>query len=133
MDDSGISDFGNTIPYDLRQIYAVDIVGEHLKDVMEARKKDSYSNYYKCLRDLFIVIRHKIKVKDKEESLETYKNLISAAVDLANRFPETWTGRFKDPEECSLIEESLNEIEMFLYSIIEKANMFGGASRIIGL
>ncbi len=48
MDNSkGTYNFDTTIPYDLRQIYAVQIVGEHLLDVARARKADNYPAYFK--------------------------------------------------------------------------------------
>lgn len=141
---SGVADLGGELAYDLRQIYAK-IVGEHLEDIAQARKADNYSVYYKTLKDLFIIVKHKfkekkIKIYDPEKKkeiektqLEYYNDLISEAVNLANSNPQTWLGKNKDPEACAKIEQALNAIEMFLYEKIDDAKMFGGSSNIPGL
>lgn len=138
------ADFGKELPYDLRQIYAVDIVGEHLKDIAAARKADNYSLYLKCLKDLFIVIHHKIKnkkveIKDiagnkKEVSTTDYYNaLLKEASKVANDYRNDFIGQTKSSEGCVAIEEVLNNIEMFLYNYIEEAKMFGSSRHIPGL
>lgn len=124
---------GKDVPYDLRQVYAVEILGEHLKDVARARKKDDYSSYFKCLKDLWIIVKHKIKKSDKEKATEEYKELMNGAVKVANQYPQEFTGRGKDPNGCALIEEVLNEVETFLYDKIEEANLFGTQKKIPGL
>lgn len=132
------------LPYDLRQVYGVDLVGEHLKDIARARKADAYSSYYKCLKDLFIIVRHKIiekkvKIKDdkgKEKTIsctEHFNNLVNAAVLAANKYPNVWVGADKNPSGCAEIELPLNDMEMFLYEKMEEANMFGSSKYIQGL
>lgn len=138
------SDLGNQIPYDLRQIYASDLVGEHLKDIALARKRDNYSSYFKCLKDLFIITKHKfktkkIKVKVGEEepkevtALQYYNLLIQNVVSLANKYPNEYTGHGGNADACALIEDSLNAIEMFLYEQINLAGMFGASRHVPGL
>ena len=134
---------GKDLPYDLRQIYAVDLVGEHLKDIARARKADNYSLYFKCLKDLWVIMRHKLKNKkitisennEKKEitKAEYFTNLMNGAAAIARKYPNDFTGSNKDPQACAEIEESLNNIEMFLYDEIEEANMFGSSKRIPGL
>jgi|TARA_R100001530_G_scaffold128403_2_gene98124 hypothetical protein len=128
------------LAFDLRQIYAK-IVGEHLQDIAQARKADNYAIYYKALKDLYVIVKHKFKskkYKDEETNEETndhqaYKKLIDKAVSCANENPREWLGSNKDPEACAKIELALNDIEMFLYSKIDAANMFGSNRKIEGL
>lgn len=136
---TGIGDVGNEMAYDLRQSYAK-IVGDHLEDIAAARKADKYYIYFKSLKDLYIIVKHKFKKsKEKDEDgkviddNERYNELIKEAAKYANLFPNDWLGKDKRPEHCAEIERSLNEIEMFLYEKIEKAGMFGGNKMIPGL
>jgi len=128
------------LAYDLRQMYAK-IVGEHLEDIAQARKADNYSIYYKSLKDLYVIVKHKFKTKKAEDEEtgekindhERYNRLVKKAVEVANKHPKEWLGTTKGPEACSLIEVALNNIEMFLYAKIDGANMFGSNKRIEGL
>lgn len=141
---AGVADLGGELAYDLRQTYAK-IVGEHLDDISKARKADNYHIYYKTLKDLFIIVKHKFKSKkvkfiDEETKKETEKTeleifneLVNKAVTTANKYPQTWLGKNKIPLECAEIEQTLNAIEMFLYEKIDDAKMFGGGSHIPGL
>lgn len=143
QNNSGISDFGHQVPYDLRQIYAVEIVGESLKDMLAARKADNYSMQLKCMNDVFIVIRHKIKKKtytdgaNKEvNAIKFYNEMYKFISDLARKNPSEWHSareRKKDPAVNSMIEESLAELEIFLYEMIQEAGLFGGKDKIPGL
>ena len=133
---TGLGDLGGEMAYDLRQTYAK-IVGDHLEDIAQARKADNYAIYYKTLRDLKVVVKHKFKktkvdgkVVDDEK---TFDEMVKKAVGLANEHPQVWLKQKKDPIPCSQIEEALNQIEMFLYSKIEAAGMFGGNKQIQGL
>lgn len=136
----GTVDLGGDLAYDLRQTYAK-IVGEHLQDISLARKCDRYSIYYKALRDLFIIVKHKVKkkkIKDPETGkekteLEVYDSLIKNAVKLANDNRNEWLGVSKEPKACAEIEAALNDIEMFLYEKIDDAKMFGSSGSIPGL
>jgi len=117
--------------YDLRQVYAVELVGEALKDIARSRKANNFAMYYECLNDLYIIIKHKFKKKDI--AVEEYQRLIKIAVGIANQHPNEWLGKSKDPTGCVNIKNSLNDIEMFLYDEMEKANMFGTSKYIPGL
>ncbi len=123
------SDFGNDLAYDLRQTYAK-IVGEHMQDITEARKSEQFYTWFKNLEDLHVIIKHKFK-KDSDE--EDYKILVKKVIGLANLYPEVWYNKSKQIEPFALIEESLKNIEMFLYDKMNKANMFGSSHYVGGL
>lgn len=133
MDNSLTDGLSQELLYDLRQIYAVEILGEHLKDIMRARKHDNYHSYFKCLKDTWIVVRHKVKKKDKEKVTEDYLNLMGKAVELINKYPHSFTGSNPKMEDCAQIENILNEVEIFLYEQIEEAGIFGKSQKIPGL
>ncbi len=126
---SGSYNFDTTIPYDLRQIYAVQIVGEHLLDVARARKADNYPAYLKSLKDLWIVSQHKIKAKDKD-AIKEYEELIDNAIKIINEHSSSFAGKRKTAIGMAAIENALNKIEMFLYDKIEDAKMFGAKREI---
>lgn len=134
MDQKKLTDtLGKDVPYDLRQVFAVELVGEHLKDIARARKADNYSAYFKCLKDLWIIIRHKIKTSNVKQATTDYNTKMNAAVEKANKYPNEFIGQTKDPTGCAAIETALNDVEMFLYKQIEDANMFGSSKKIPGL
>lgn len=140
--DFNFGKFGQDLAYDLRAVYAK-IVGEHLEDVALARKKDNYYNYFKSLRDVYVITQHKFKDKKIEEVIngkkisksygEKFEELMGLAVATANKYPNDWIGKSKNPEACALIEKTLNDIEMFLYERIDEANIFGSSRQIQGL
>lgn len=129
------------VPYDLRQIYAVEILGEHLKDIARARKEDNFIMYFKCLKDVYIVTQHKFKESNKDQNKNkkegeeeiSYFSLMKKVVELANKYSTDWLGQTKDPDHRAEIEQALNNVEMFLYDKIEEAKLFGSARDIPGL
>jgi len=112
-----------SLAYDLRQIYAKDIVGEHLKDIANARKQGLYSVYFQTLKDLHAVIRHKFD--DNEKHVNEYNTLIKNIIEVANKYPMTWIGKDRTPQPCAEIEELLNNLEIFFYKVMDDNNMFG--------
>ena len=137
MDKNLNEDLSNKdMPYDLRQVYAVDILGEHLKDIARARKADNYYIYFKCLKDLFIITQFKwkdkkinvIENKEKKEvkALEHWDFLFKAAVEVCNTNRNEFLGESKEPRKRAMVETALNNLEQFIYEMIDTANMFGG-------
>lgn len=124
------SPLGQDLAYDLRQSYAK-IVGEHMQDVADARKSDSFYAYYKNLEDLYTIVRHKFK--DIKKGEEEYRAKVKAFVIIANQYKDVWTGVSKDPTGHGAIDASLRQIEMFLYEKMNEAKMFGQSGHIAGL
>lgn len=145
----------DNLAYDLRQKYA-EIVGVHLERIAEARIANSYPEYFKALEDLFVVIKHKFKTKkrkeededsysatyvkgekkkEKQSDLELYYSLRQNAINVSNDFENTFLGTSHnpDPTEIAQIEKSLREIEMFLFYVMDTANMFGKSGYTEGL
>jgi hypothetical protein len=119
-----VSDREETIPYDLRQIYAINLVGEHLQDIARARKMDNYYAYFKCLKDLWVITQHKIK-KNADEVRKKWNKLIDEATEIINTYPMIFKGKSREGKGVFLIEQCLNKIEMFLYNYLEEVGIFG--------
>jgi len=119
--------------YDLRQVYAVELVGEALKDIARARKSNNFSVYFDCLNDLYIIIKHKFKINKDNNPVKNYNHLVNEAIKEANKYPNDWLGTSKTPLGCSAIKIKLNAIEMFLYDQMERSKMFGSNKFIAGL
>ena len=135
---------GKELSYDLRQIYAVEILGEHLKDIARARKSNNFPIYFECLKDVWIVTQHKIKKKKikvtgkdgKEKEMtnrERFDELMKNVALLANEHKNEWLRQGNKAEAIAALSKALNEVEMFLYDKIEEAKMFGSQRDIPGL
>jgi len=115
---------GKKVSYDLREIYTIKILGEHLLDITRARKIDDYPNYFKNLKDLWIICQHKIK--KKEGVKEEYHKIVNEAIKIINKYTNSFYKKGKpNPDGVAMIEYHLNKIEMFLYDEIEKIGLFG--------
>jgi hypothetical protein len=134
---------GKELSYDLRQIYANELVGEHLKDIARARKSDNYSSYFKCMQDLFIITQFKWKDKEyiyveeqktnKVKAIERYDQLKKRFITIANENKTDFQKVTNDKEKIFKIESALNEIEKFLYEMLDEVNMFGNTWEDDGL
>lgn len=114
----------NTVPYDLRQIYAVNIVGEHLQDVARARKVDNFPAYLRSLKDLWITTQHKIKEKDKNAPND-WDDLLKKTHETIRKYPQAFSNKNSNAEARAKVEYNLNKIEMFLFDKIQLAGLFG--------
>ena len=132
------------LAYDLRQKYA-EIVGIHLETVSRSRMSKDYPAYFQALEDLFTVIKHKFKKKKKGEKddstyiltfskekkgenktdLERFYSLRQIAIDKANNYSTVYFGQTDDPKQVVEIERAFRELEMFLFHVMDDANMFG--------
>lgn len=134
------------LAYDLRQKYA-EIVGTHLEVVSRARMGKDYPAYFQALEDLFTVVKHKFKKKKREDSEEgyekTYNNkkkkgdgkkltdlerfceLRQEAINKANEHKTVYLGQTEEPKQVAELEVTLRDMEMFLFYIMDGANMFG--------
>lgn len=127
VDDSNNS---NNMVWDLRQIYAVDIVGQTLKDIKNARNVNDYPTWFKLLkRDLATEINHKIDKDEKPKVLNRIRE--TEKIIIKNSGAYTKTGA--SPREVQELEEALCNLEMYLKELMEEAGMFGQSDVDIGL
>lgn len=126
--DSSSSD--SSLAYDLRQRYA-NLVAVHLEKISTARFDYNYTEYFRGLENLYTIVAHKIKENKKET--ESYNDLRKKFVAIASKYKEAYLGNVKNPEHISKIEESLREMERYLFRVMDKANMFGSMRDDSGL
>ncbi len=127
------------MPFDLRQIYALQIVGSSLIDVMEARKAEAWSLYYNALIDLKVVVSHKFKGKyvkvnvdgntQEIPATQHFHNLLKKASEVCNENSSAFGGYSHNPQEVSKIKVALMDIEEFLYSMIDTELSMMGTSK----
>ena len=113
--------------YDLRQIYAVSIIGETLKQVAFARKSGNFPLWFKLLkRDLKIEISKGLEdeeIKEVDKEIEKIKHVIS-------KNSNVYTGKSKEEEGYEKIEESLINFEILLLKLMEEHKMFGSKKTV---
>lgn len=138
FDLSGFGQAGD-LAYDLRAYYAK-IVGEHLIDVSDARKRKDYPSYYNALEDLFTVCRHKFKKTKRKKNQkkvksvnDAWKSLKQEAIDVFNEHKGVYKGEGSDPKGVVEIERVLRKIEMWIFKKMNESKMFGGKRSHEGL
>lgn len=116
--------------WDLRTIYANFIVAPILVEISDARARYDFLAYWKKLNDLYVVIAHKIKPKEKEEN---FIELKKATQLIIQKYEPAFLGQDHTPENMGKIEEALTKVEMYLYQKMQEADMFGAKKYVEGL
>ena len=123
-------DAENGIIWDLRQIYAVEILGRTLTNIQEARLSDNFPLWFKLLkRDLSTIISHKLAPEEITELNTKTESLKKVLIKNSNAYQK------KDCTalEYQQVEDALCDFEKYLYSLIEEHKMFGQREEDIGL
>jgi len=116
--------------WDLRQIYAIDIVGQTLKDIKVARNLNDFANWFKLLkRDLATEINHKLDKIEKPLVQQKIKDTEMIIVKNQNAYTKSQCSA----REVQELEEALCNLEMFLKQLMEEHGMFGQKEEDIGL
>lgn len=122
--------FDKNMIWDLRQIYAVQILGETLKDIRVARILNDYPLWFKLLkRDLATEINHKLD--ETEEPLVS--DLIKETEKIIIKNQSAYKKENCSAEEVQALEEALCKLEKFLKKLMEEHAMFGQKEIDIGL
>lgn len=128
--DYGSNSSDDSLIWDLRQIYAVEILGQTLKDIRVARVMNDFPLWFKLLkRDLATEIAHKLDELEKPEVKQKIKNTERIIIKNQNAYQ-------KNPcssQEFQEIEEALCDLEMYLKRLMEEHGMFGKPDIDIGL
>ena len=116
--------------WDLRQVYAIDIVGQTLKDIKIARNINNFSTWFKLLkRDLATDINNKLD--DAEKPLVKTKIEDTEKIIVQNQ--SAYLGGSTSAEEIQNLEEALCDLEMYLKQLMQEHGMFGQKEEDIGL
>lgn len=114
------------LAYDLRQTYA-EIVGDHVKDVSEARKSDNFYVWFKNMEDLHTVVKFKFKEGDDDE--KDYQKARTKVVNLANKYKVAWSDKNADANQRQQLDLALREMEDLLYLKMDEASLFGSITK----
>jgi len=108
--------------WDLRQIYANDILGITLKKIKYVMDTADFPEWFRLLkRDLRVETNHKMSKDEREEirkKIEYIKKIIS-------NNEESYLGTNKTREGYQLIDDALCDLTMMFYNILEVHNMLG--------
>lgn len=116
--------------WDLRQIYAIEIVGQTLKDIKRARNLNDYPTWFKLLkRDLATEINHKLDSSEKPLVANKIKAIEKIIIENQNAY----TNQECSAEQVQKVEEALCNLEMYLKQLMEEHGMFGMKEEDIGL
>lgn len=116
--------------YDLRQIYAKDLVGETLKAIRLARISENYPVWYHLLkRDLLTEISQKLD----DEELTKIKNKIDEVKRIIMINVLAYQKKTTDGLQHEAVETALCELEMMMRKLMEEHNMFGNFNDDEGL
>ena len=128
--DYGKDDIDPGMIWDLRQIYAVDIVGQTLKDIKVARNLNDFPTWFKLLkRDLATEINHKLEDTEKKDIKEKIKKTEEVILKNTNSYIQ----KNASAEEVQKLEEALCDLEMALKQLMQEHGMFGSKEEDIGL
>ena len=108
--------------WDLRQIYAKELVGETLKAIKFARMTENYPAWYHLLkRDLYAEINQKLKPKERDQ----INDLINYTKSVLVKYSQAYTKRSRNEQEHEAVEDSLLKLEKLMREYMEAHGMFG--------
>jgi len=108
--------------WDLRQVFAKDLVGETLKQIAIARKSESYSLWFHLLkRDLATEI---YKNLEKEQNEEIEKKIKETTAILTKNVG-AYLKQNKNPLQHEIVENALTDLEKLMLSLMQINGMFG--------
>jgi hypothetical protein len=116
--------------YDLRQIYAKDLLGRTLIELDRARKIRDYSMWYGLVRwDLYADLYQKLDQKE----IEMIESKIEETRKVIARFTSAFLKKSNNPEEHETIMNAIWELEVLMKNLAEEHNIYGTAKEDIGL
>ena len=129
-----VNDFNNpeenkALLYDLRQIYAIDVVGVWLKFINEACASDDFPAWFKGLKNLATKVDKNLKRPEREKIKIRYEK----ALKTIKEYEQAFIGQSNDAGERANIEESLRLLEKSVMRAMRKNGMFGKDKTVEGL
>jgi hypothetical protein len=118
----GSEEVDGALIFDLRQIYAKDILGETLKAIKLARINDNYNLWYHLLkRDLLTEISQKLN----DEEIEHVRNKIQDTKNVIEKYKTAFVKKNTNPNDHEQIEDALCNLEMCMTRLMEDHKMYG--------
>jgi hypothetical protein len=116
--------------YDLRQIYAKDLLGDTLKRIKMARELREYSAWYGLVRwDFYADLYQKLEKTEIElinKKIEETKRIIA-------KYPMAFLKKNNAPNEHEIITQAIWDLEVLMKNLSEEHNIYGKAEDDEGL
>ena len=113
----------NQLIYDLRQIYANEVIKPTLNQIKFFRTSNKYPGWFESLkRDLRVEISKELT----DAELELIEDKIKKVLEVIKKNEAAYLGRDNSPQSNELIKEELCELEMLMMRLMQKHKMFGG-------
>lgn len=108
--------------WDLRQVFAKDIVGETLKLIALARRVNDYPNWFKLLkRDLATEIYKNLSPEENQDIDEKIKSTI----EILNKNISAYQKKVSDAKSINAVENALIDLEKLMLNLMQVEGMFG--------
>lgn len=108
--------------YDLRQIYAKDLLGDTLKRIKMAREIREYSVWYGLVRwDFYADLYQKLdpeEIKKINDKIEETKRVIS-------KYPMAFLKKNTNYNEHEIIIQAIWDLEVLMKNLSEEHNIYG--------
>jgi hypothetical protein len=110
------------MPYDLRQIYAVQIIGTTLQKIEFAREQGNMVLLFDLLTmHLHTNLNQKLTEKEREE----YNIIEQNTIKELNKNGQAFIGTDKTPEKIARVKIVLKKLEMWLKDKMQTHGLFG--------
>lgn len=118
------------LSYDLRQIYAIVILGSHLKRIDIYKEQRNFSKWFDALEDLSGDIDYKLNEKERTE----IKRLTDIILNLSVAHPDIFSGANKqNPQVSYEIYKAMTNLNKILIAYMDTHEMFGAGREEEGL
>ena len=108
--------------YDLRQIYAKDLLGDTLKKIKVAREERKYSLWFGLIRwDLFADLYQKFD----ETELELVENKIKEVKTVINKYQQAFLNKSTNPEDNEKVIQAIWDLEVLMKNLSEEHSIYG--------
>lgn len=108
--------------YDLRQIYAKDLLGDTLKKVKFAREQREYSLYFGLVRwDLYADLYQKLS----EEEIAEVNKKIEETKNLLAKHPQAFLKKTNDANEHEIVMNAIWQLEVLMKNLFEEHAIYG--------
>lgn len=116
--------------YDLRQIYAKNLLGDTLMKIKIAREKRDYPLWFGLIRwDLYADLYQKF---DKKE-LALLDEKIKETIAILNQYRQAYCKQSTNPEHNEKIMKAIWDLEVLMKNLSEEHGIYGKAEEDIGL
>ena len=114
--------FSNQPIYDLRQIYAKDLLGDTLKRIKYARESRTFSLWYGLLRwDLYADLYQKFN----KDEIKMVEDKIKETRSIINKYQQTFLNKNNDSREIEIVTQAIWDLEVLMKNLSEEHSIYG--------